>query len=192
MVRGELFQEAGWGGGDLLLTAPPDDLPGNEAVVQVGVGGHLTKERRFQLRHAGLCPHHQENYLFRVIDVDGSFTSVTVRRIVDIASVLHQQLRHFPAHGPRTSSRLHQQGFLLLVRDLGGVFLEGFQFSVLDCKHRFVKVTHPQGTHPYRIDVLRNAPGHAAQELLGLAHGLLLPLPLLHQSLNNDLFFLLT
>ena len=157
----------------------------------MGVGGHFAKEGRLQLRHAGLCPHHHGQDLLRIVDIDGSLAGVTVRRVVDIAPVPHQQLRHLPAHGPRTASRLHQQGLLLLVRNPGCVLLEGFQFAVLDRQHRFVKVTHPQGTHPHRVDVLRDAPGHAAQELLGLAHGLLLPLPLLHQRLDDNLLFLL-
>ena len=62
-----------------------------------------------------------------------------------------------------------------LVRNPGCILLEGFQFAVLDRQHSFVKVAHPQRAHSYRVDILRDAPGHAAQELLGLAHGLLLP-----------------
>ena len=63
--------------------------------------------------------------------------------------------------------------------------------AVPDRQDGFVVVTHPQGTHPRLVDVRRDAAGHAAKELLGLAHGLLLPLPLLHQGIDDGPLLLL-
>ena len=105
--------------------------------------------------------------------------------------IRHQKKGHLPSHCAGSARCLDEQVIRMNCQHLGVEFLKGGQIPILNGEDGLVIVAHPQRAHPHRVDILRDAPGHAAQELLSLAHGLLLPLPLLHQCLNDDLLLLL-
>ena len=118
-----------------------------------------------------------------------SLTS-TRREFSGFCSCPHRSFLYIPPHEAGAARRLDKQS-IRLAGYFGGVFCERRHLAVPDRQDGFVVVTHPQGTHPRLVDVRRDAAGHAAKELLGLAHGLLLPLPLLHQGIDDGPLLLL-
>ena len=133
----------------------------------------------------------QEQRFLQIVDVDGLPAGRTVHPIINVLPAVEQHGGHVPAHKAGPSRRLHQERFRLL-GDLSRVLAERRQLTVPNGQHRLVVVTHPQGLHAHLVDVGRDAPGHAAQELFGLGHDILLPLPLFHQGLDNGPLFLRT
>ncbi len=127
-----------------------------------------------------------------VADVDGLFASRGIDRLRKPLNILQQKARHGPAHGTGPSRCRHKQIIGVIVQQFGVQLQKGIHLSVPDGQYRFVIVGHVKGLSSRHVHVLCDAPGHAAQELLGLGHGLLLTLPLLQQRADDDLFLLQT
>ena len=92
MISRELLQQPGRRGGDLFIAALADDLPGNKAVVRMGVAGHLPIKGRLQLRHADRRLLQQELDLLRVIDVDSPLADVAVCLVCYIQLRVHTRI----------------------------------------------------------------------------------------------------
>ena len=178
-------------GGDLLIGTLLDDLHCDKAVLQISIRCHLAVEGRGQIVDIALRLPQQKGHLYRVVDVDGLLAGGTVGRFREPLRVRHEKKRHLPAHYARAARRFDQQ-LARLVTDPGVQLPERRQFPVPDSHHRLVVVADAQGPLAHGVHIGSDAPGHAAKELLGLAHGLLLTLPLLRQGKDQHLLLLHT
>ena len=95
---------------------------------------------------------------------------------------------HIPSHNSGPSRHLDQQ-IVSPVRYSGIEVLESVKFSVPNGQYCFIIVAHVQGPLAHLIHIGGDAPGHPPQELFRLGHGLLLPLPLLHQRVDDGALF---
>ena len=189
--RGKRFQKGGRRGGDLLVTTLLDDLPGDGAVLQIGAACHLPMEGRRQVSHTIPCVQQQVNHFFLVANVDGPLAGGGISLLGELLHVIQQKARHFPAHGPGPSCGFHEQVTRMGVQQLGVQIQKRVQLPIPDGQNGLVVVTDAQGALAHRVHEAGDAPGHAAQELLGLGHGVLLPLPLFHQRLDDGALLLL-